>query len=96
MATEDATARFLWRDELVEQLIDLYKERPCLYNTMLKEYHDRDLKKKCHDEIAQILNTSSKSTIYRGYYYIVELVRCTYNMHFAQQVMGCEISKIDS
>ena len=42
-----------WTTEMIDRLIDLYEERPCLYNTKMKEYHDRDLRKKALEEIAE-------------------------------------------
>ena len=51
-------ASFEWTAETSDQLISLYEERPCLYNTTLKEYHNRDARKKALEEIATTLKVS--------------------------------------
>ena len=53
----------MWTQEKVEQLIGLYEDRPCLYNTTLKEYHNRDARKKTIEELATILEVSGVCTI---------------------------------
>ena len=35
-----------WTTETVSDLIDLFEERPCLYNTKHKDYFNRDLRSK--------------------------------------------------
>ena len=45
-----------WNDERVDLLISLLEERPCLYNTKLKSYSNRDKKKKALEEIATALS----------------------------------------
>ena len=52
-----------WTTEMIDRLIDLYEERPCLYNTKMKEYHDRDLRKKALEEIATALDVSGEFII---------------------------------
>ena len=61
MATNnDLSSRFAWRDDLVRELIELYREKPCLYDTRSKQYHNRDLRRKCYEEIAEHLGSTSK------------------------------------
>ena len=50
----------MWTDEQVEHLIALFEERPCLYNTKIKTYFNRDLKKKANEEIAEALSITGK------------------------------------
>ena len=52
--------RFFWRDELVQELIDLYRERPCLYDSKSKDYHNREMKKKCYEEMAEHVGASGE------------------------------------
>lgn len=44
-------ADFKWTDEKTYDLIAMFEARPCLYNTSLKEYSNRDVKKKAIEEI---------------------------------------------
>lgn len=60
MATNSEFPRFVWRDELVQELIELYRVRPCLYDSKSKDYHNRDQKKKCYEEMAQNLGSTGK------------------------------------
>ena len=48
----------VWTVNKIEQFIDLYEQRPCLYNTKMKEYHDRDIRKKAMEEISGVLEVS--------------------------------------
>ena len=41
-----------WTEERVDELIMLLEERPCLYNTTLKDYFNRNSKRKALEEIA--------------------------------------------
>ena len=43
---EHEETTFHWSDAHIETLIHLYEDKPCLYNTTLKEYHDRNRKKR--------------------------------------------------
>ena len=60
MATESPGLSFLWKDSLTERLIELFKGNPCLYDTKCADYHNRDLKKKILEEIADEVGTTSK------------------------------------
>lgn len=53
-------AAFTWKDERVAELIDLYQDRPCLYNVKSKDYFNRDLRKKALEEIAKAIGTTGK------------------------------------
>ena len=46
MATKSMSEEILWSSSRTVELIELYEAHPCLYNTKLKEYHDRNLKSK--------------------------------------------------
>ena len=55
-STLNSTASFdfekRWTDTRIDSLITLLKSHPCLYNTSLKEYINRDLKKKAMENMA--------------------------------------------
>ena len=44
-AEQHEETTFHWYDAHIEALIRLYEDKPYLYNTTLKEYHDRNRKK---------------------------------------------------
>ena len=44
-----------WSSVKVDELIDLYEERPCLHNTTIKDYHNRDKRSTVMEEIANAL-----------------------------------------
>lgn len=44
----------------VSELITLYEEKPCLYNTKLKDYFNRDLRGKALQEIADKLGRTGE------------------------------------
>ena len=44
-----------WTDERTERVIALFEERPCLFNTKIKDYSNRDKKGKAYDEIANAM-----------------------------------------
>ena len=46
---------YTWSTEKVGELIDLYEEKPLLYNTKDKQYRDKDLRSKALAEIANAL-----------------------------------------
>ena len=50
-----------WTEGVVSELITLYEERPCLYNTKAKDYFNRDLRRKSLEEIANILGKTGES-----------------------------------
>ena len=45
--------KFKWKDELVEKLIDLYEERPRLWDISDRSYSKRDVKEKALSEIKE-------------------------------------------
>ena len=53
-------ADFKWTDEKTEDLISMYECRPWLYNVKLKEYSNRDKRKKGMEEIAKHFCLSGK------------------------------------
>ena len=57
----ETSGKIEWNYDNVEQLIELYEQRPCLYDTKLKEYHNRDVKNVALQDIAKVLNTTAKS-----------------------------------
>lgn len=56
-------ASFEWTEVNVSELISLYEERPCLYNTKSKDYFNRDHRSKALDEIAKKLGTTGMDYI---------------------------------
>ena len=63
MATEGQLSRFTWRDDLVRELIELYRAKTCLYDTKSKKYHNRDLRKRCYEEIAEQLGSTGNCVL---------------------------------
>ena len=55
-----ATVELRWMEERVDNLLALLDERPCLYNTKLKDYFNRDEKKNALDEIEAVLGIAGK------------------------------------
>ena len=49
-----------WTQSKVIEFIQLLEDRPCLYNTKEKSYHDRELRGKAATEIAQALGVSGE------------------------------------
>ena len=49
-----------WTEERVDELIMLLEERPCLNNTTLKDYFNRNSKRKALEEIATTLAIAGK------------------------------------
>ena len=47
-----------WSVQATTKLIELYEERPNLYNIKDKSYHNRDLRSKAYSEIATALDIS--------------------------------------
>ena len=59
-----ATSERRWTEERIESLITLLEERPCLYNTKIKSYFNRDIKKKALDDIAALLDITGKRSFF--------------------------------
>ena len=57
-----------WTNEAVTELIDLYEERPCLYDTKHKDYYNRDLRGRALSEIADKTGFSGKMNLYLASY----------------------------
>lgn len=49
-----------WSTDRVSSLIDLYEERPCLYNTKHKDYFNRDTRSKSLLEISEVIGLEGK------------------------------------
>ena len=47
-----------WSDDEIENLIDLYESKPCLWDIFCKEYSKRDMKEKAMNEICEELSVS--------------------------------------
>ena len=58
MATKSMSEEILWSSSRTVELIEQYEAHPCLCNTKLKEYHDRNLKSKAWREISTVLSKS--------------------------------------
>ena len=52
-----------WTEERTETFISELKKYPCLYNTTMKEYHDRNERKNCYEALSQVMNVSGEYTI---------------------------------
>ena len=50
----------LWTADAISELISHYQERPCLYDTKIKDYFDRDKRSKALAEIAELLKVNGK------------------------------------
>ena len=58
-----ASSERRWTEERIESLITLLEERPCLYNTKIISYFNRDIKKAL-DEIAALLDITGKRSCF--------------------------------
>ena len=47
-----------WTDERTQTLITELEKYPCLYNSTLKEYHDRNERKTCYEAMTKVLDVS--------------------------------------
>ena len=64
---------FIWRESMIERLVELFKQHPCLYDSNNEHYHNKDHRKVILDEIANELGTDSKFCV-RGrphFYFLV-------------------------
>ena len=52
-----------WKDEELKCLIENYEERPCLWDTFNKEYHNRDKRATALAELEQVLDVSKEEII---------------------------------
>lgn len=57
-ASEEMVSK--WSEERTEKLIAELEKYPCLYNTTLKVYHDRNERKKCYEALSQVMNVSGE------------------------------------
>lgn len=58
MASKSTSGTIVWNYENVEQLVELYEQRPCLYDTKSKDYFNRDVRNVALQDITKILNTT--------------------------------------
>ena len=49
-------ATYTWSYEKITELIDMYEDRPCLYNTKHQEYFNREKRRKALSEIAAAMD----------------------------------------
>ena len=47
---------FRWTDDDIDILIDLFEERPCLWDISSKSYQKREVKERAFNEISEALN----------------------------------------
>ena len=47
-----------WRDDEVQDLIDLLEEKPCLCDILSNEYNKREVKERAHAELAKHFDSS--------------------------------------
>ena len=52
-----------WTIEKTAELIDLYQEKPCLYNTKHKNYFNRDHRAKALSEISEVIGLEGKKRV---------------------------------
>ena len=69
-------ADFKWTDEKTEELIAMFECRPWLFDITMKEYSNRDKKKKSMEEIANHFGVSGKFLIR-----VCRKINCVY-LHF--------------
>eukprot|EP00731_Ephydatia_muelleri_P000817 Em0001g817a len=58
MASKSTSGTIEWNYENIEQLIELYEQRPCFYDTKSKDYFNRDVRSVALQDIAKVLNTT--------------------------------------
>ena len=58
---------FRWTAEHIDELITLYEDRPCLYNTKSRNYFNRDLRGKALEEIGTAMGINGKPTLDQAY-----------------------------
>ena len=59
-STAAGKQKYKWNDQTVEKLIDLYEERPCLWDISDRSYSIRDVKEKALSEIKDELDIELK------------------------------------
>ena len=58
-----AASKHFWNSEKIDQFIELWETKPCLYDTTREDYHDRNIKKKAREEIATALGISCEPVL---------------------------------
>ena len=56
-------ASLAWTAERVSELIDLYENHPCLYNTKRKDYSNRNARSEAIEAIASTLHVTGKASL---------------------------------
>ena len=56
-------ASVAWTAEKVSELIDLYENHPCLYNTKRGDYSNRDARSEAVEAIASTLRITGKASL---------------------------------
>ena len=65
----------MWKwTERTETFISELEKYPCLYNTTMKEYHDRNERKNCYEALSQVMNVSGEYTIWLFTYLAIILL----------------------
>ena len=59
-ATSAFPGTFLWKDAMIDKLVRLFKENPCLYDSNNDDYHNKDQKRISLEKIAEELEISCK------------------------------------
>lgn len=57
---------FVWKESMVDQLIILFRDNPCLYDTNYDDYHDKDQKKASFEKMAEELGITSECMYITG------------------------------
>lgn len=65
-------AKDFWSSVKTELFIELWESKPCLYDTTKETYHDRNVKKRAREDIAQALGTEGEfASIYNNFLNII-------------------------
>jgi hypothetical protein len=59
-ATTALPGNFLWKEVMIDKLVRLFRETPCLYDANNDDYHNKDQKKISLEKIAEELGVSCK------------------------------------
>ena len=59
-ATTALPGNFLWKEAMIDKLVRLFKESPCLYDANNDDYHNKDQKRVSLERIAEELGISCK------------------------------------
>lgn len=79
MATEHEE-EFRWMDEKVNEFVVLLEERPCLFCTKLKDYHNLDKRKTALEEVTTALGATGEM-FNNPHFYIAALIMVVVSMN---------------